>query len=108
MSCRDRSQDMPDTGEAGLATLSSRNVKYFGSQEPLPAPRVDRAIRRHWGMLAMDRNLLETTIERLLKIAVRCTDNPRLQGDIVEIANDLFEWLDGRPVRGGIDHPKSN
>ena len=56
----------------------------------------------------MDRNLLETTIERLLKIAVQCTDNPRLQGDIVEIANDLFEWLDGRPVRGGIDHSKPN
>ena len=56
----------------------------------------------------MDRNLLEATIERLSKIAVRCTDNPRLQGDIVEIANDLFERLDGRPVSGGIDRPQPN
>jgi hypothetical protein len=46
----------------------------------------------------MDRYLLESTIVRLLEIAVKCTDNPRLQGDIVEVATDLFERLDRRPI----------
>jgi hypothetical protein len=56
----------------------------------------------------MDRNLLESTILRLLQIAVRCTDNPRLQGDIVEIANDLFERLDGRLSHHETGHATSN
>ncbi len=46
----------------------------------------------------MDHDLLESVTARLLEIARRCVLNPRVQSDLIELAQDLLERLESRPA----------
>jgi hypothetical protein len=43
----------------------------------------------------MDRSVMESTISRLLEFSQRCTNDPCLQGDLIQLAQELLERLEG-------------
>jgi hypothetical protein len=42
---------------------------------------------------------MESTVSRLLEFSRQCANDPCLQGDLIQLAQELLERLEGRPAR---------